>query len=74
MSRHATAKRYFATLTDGQLVRLYRRVYDRMASSGGTSYGIDWHTMRITHPDLCEYEWAILQEMRQRHEADVFAL
>lgn len=33
------------TLTDNQLIRLYRKYYNRVASEGGALFGLDYRTV-----------------------------
>ena len=42
-------------LTDDEVIRLERTVYNRMRSGGGSCYGIDRPTMRIVHPHLLQW-------------------
>ena len=50
--RAASIIRYLKTLNDARQTRLYRYIYNRICSSGGALFGLDWPTTRITHPEL----------------------
>jgi hypothetical protein len=51
-------------LTDEQLERVYRRLYDRLAESG--PFGWDWPTLRVVNPGLYKSLKEVYQELRQR--------
>jgi hypothetical protein len=57
-----------ADLTDRQLDRCYRRLYDRLNRDNGTpGASWDWPTMYVTRPALALALKAIATEYRSRH-------
>ena len=47
-------RRYAETLSDPELYRAGKKVYDKMReyATGGLSFGMDWPTMYACHPHL----------------------
>jgi hypothetical protein len=55
-------------LTNTQIDRLWRKVYDRITEGGGYQpFGWDWPTLRITRPGLYRTARAVAQEIDRRN-------
>lgn len=65
-ARRQAIQKYIQTLTNDQLHRFYRKLYDRIAEGGGTCFGMQWSTIGQCYPEKTEAMKLALTEKDKR--------